>query len=672
MRFLYLFIFSFFSLSIFGQSTDQSSHKKHSPDVIKEYNRLDSLAEHYDEVDYNADSLLKYCELHFDMAVKIGEYGKSVNNFRNYVTELLEFDSQKADSICDVLLQYEDQLRTDNGDLGFVYDKKARVLRQQQKIREATKYFDKAYENLGEKNWLHKADALFASGVGSSKLGDLVRAIDKYEKAYKIYQMEGDSTYMLHTKKSIIILYSKIDMYDKVEEEYDAIQPLIDRDQPISQMLTHYNRSLDYRKQGKLEREYEFLVKARATESYKTNPDAVYSSVINGAFVSYFRRTGDKDSLQYYMDKVTSVKDELMKDPMKKFYYFTAEKDYYLGLKDYKRALTSLGNYEKYNNNSSAEVSMRLLMEKAEVYRELENYMESQQYFQKYTILKDSIFRAANTQSLLYQQTKFESELKEQEIATKTAELALEKKRRSNQLWIFGSLLIGALLLGLSYLIYRSRLQVVKEKQLKDKYTEDLLTETEKEKKRISVNLHDGVGQNLMLIKNQISLSENSKINDIVEDVIKTVRSISQDLHPIQLDQLGLTGALRNTLSNTHEFSEVFVNYEIENVDGLFTKDHETHIYRAIQELINNVIKHSQAEALKVDVSKHEEFVAIDLKDNGGGFDFTEEYNKIGSLGLKTIKERVRLLGGNLVFDTTKGLGTEVHIQIPYKKIPHA
>ena len=104
-------------------------------------------------------------------------------------------------------------------------------------------------------------------------------------------------------------------------------------------------------------------------------------------------------------------------------------------------------------------------------------------------------------------------------------------------------------------------------------------------------------------------------------------------------------------------------------MDGLFSKNQELNIYRIAQEVLSNVVKHSEAKACKIDLKKSNDQIIFQIKDNGKGFDVSEEFKKIGSLGLKTLKGRVEQLNGSLLFDTTKGGGTTVKFIFPLPKL---
>ena len=151
----------------------------------------------------------------------------------------------------------------------------------------------------------------------------------------------------------------------------------------------------------------------------------------------------------------------------------------------------------------------------------------------------------------------------------------------------------------------------------------------------------------------------------MVDHTIEEVRTISRDLHPFQLQELGITKAIENTINLIDENTTLFISAEIDNIDNIFSKEDEVNIYRIIQESLSNILKHAQAEAGKVSVKKFTNNILISIRDNGVGFDFTEKYQDVKSLGLKTLLERTKFLKGQMKVTSKKDTGTVLEFQFP-------
>ena len=153
--------------------------------------------------------------------------------------------------------------------------------------------------------------------------------------------------------------------------------------------------------------------------------------------------------------------------------------------------------------------------------------------------------------------------------------------------------------------------------------------------------------------------------NIMVDAAIDEVRSISRDLHPFQLQEMGITKAIEFTINQIDENTSLFISSDIDNIDNVFSKEGEINIYRIVQESLSNVLKHAKAEASKVSVKRFANSIIISIRDNGIGFDFAEEYQDVKSLGLKTLLERTKFLKGQMKVYSRKDSGTVLEFQFP-------
>ena len=213
-----------------------------------------------------------------------------------------------------------------------------------------------------------------------------------------------------------------------------------------------------------------------------------------------------------------------------------------------------------------------------------------------------------------------------------------------------------------------------REAQARAEYTFQLIASQEAERMRIARELHDGVGQNLLLIKNrtQLEMTKTKLPDDLREDLqsisnlatqsIAEVRQISRDLHPHQLDLLGLTRALRALVDNADESSTIAINGKFDSADDVFPREAATNIYRIVQESLNNILKHSRAKKARITLERDVHEVLLRIEDDGCGFKSGDGGK---GLGLKNIAERVRMLGGKIKLDSQPDKGTRIEITIP-------
>jgi len=211
-----------------------------------------------------------------------------------------------------------------------------------------------------------------------------------------------------------------------------------------------------------------------------------------------------------------------------------------------------------------------------------------------------------------------------------------------------------------------------------------LLNAQEMERKRISMELHDELGQALSVTKLRIraiekGLSEGQpeireeceELLGYMDHVIEDVRRLSLALSPTVLEDLGLTSALRWLVSNFPVIPNTKITADIAEIDHLFPRNQWITIYRVIQEALTNIGKHAQAENVSVVVRCHDDTVVFSVEDDGKGFDPKRASMRDVSgkgLGLATMAERVRMMGGVLDLWSRERKGTRVTFSIPVEK----
>ena len=217
---------------------------------------------------------------------------------------------------------------------------------------------------------------------------------------------------------------------------------------------------------------------------------------------------------------------------------------------------------------------------------------------------------------------------------------------------------------------------IEKEKEVRRIYTQKLLTVQEEQCRRISNELHDSVGQDLLVVKNLISLGKNNNINVIENNsyydkivnsasrAIDEVRDISRALHPVQLEKLGLTLAIKSVIDRFKETTEIACSSSVDDINGILKKESEIHLYRIVQESLNNATKHSKAENVSVVISKKTDSISLSIEDDGVGFDFSKTEKTADGLGLNSISERVNLLNGKLEIKTGLNKGTHILVTL--------
>ncbi len=205
----------------------------------------------------------------------------------------------------------------------------------------------------------------------------------------------------------------------------------------------------------------------------------------------------------------------------------------------------------------------------------------------------------------------------------------------------------------------------VEKRALQRDFSRQLIQTQESEKQRISQELHDSIGQNILFIKNQLTKNNTqnhlSPIIETVNDTIEEVRNISKDLYPNQLEKYGLTATVETLCEKVAESTGIFMSADFQDTEKYLSKETKIHVYRIIQESVNNVIKHAAATALRVTAEKQADNIRYLIQDNGKGFDKAILAKKQQrSFGLLGMEERVKMLGGKLEVESRIAEGTKL------------
>jgi signal transduction histidine kinase len=227
---------------------------------------------------------------------------------------------------------------------------------------------------------------------------------------------------------------------------------------------------------------------------------------------------------------------------------------------------------------------------------------------------------------------------------------------------------------GIGGLVYYRRHRALRTKQLMlEAFSQRLLDSQEKERKRIASELHDSLGQELLVIKSQAALglreaAENSPakhrlaaISAAAGEAIEEVRSIAYALRPYQLDRLGFTRAVDAMIRQVASPSGIRFTTRLEPIDGVFSRDAEVSLYRIVQESVSNIVRHSRATDATVELLRRPEWIELNISDNGTGFVVEADMTGLGVIG---IMERARLLGGTAHIDSLPSAGTRITVRI--------
>ncbi len=214
--------------------------------------------------------------------------------------------------------------------------------------------------------------------------------------------------------------------------------------------------------------------------------------------------------------------------------------------------------------------------------------------------------------------------------------------------------------------------------------SQEMIRIQEDERGRMSREIHDNLGGSLLALKINIhslftkkgevdgsKKEEYNRLMDYLNGIIESSRNLSRNLSPVGFKSIGLKRAIVELVNTLNRNKNIDIAMKLSDISNFFPGDWDVNIYRIIQEALNNIIKHSNADKVEISAKSYKNKLTIRIKDNGKGIDFDElsslESEDIG-LGLLIMRERSYLIGGEFEILSRNGKGTVIKIEIPKSK----
>lgn len=338
---------------------------------------------------------------------------------------------------------------------------------------------------------------------------------------------------------------------------------------------------------------------------------------------------------------------------------------------------------KKGGDNSHLEV---LLDYQSRLYEDWGKPAQALAYYKAFKQLTDSMTSIQNKQYASQLEVEFETEKKESRI--KLQQASIRQKNILNYVFA-GSTILILLLTFFIYRTYRQKrklqqqriLELETEKQLLA--TQSLLKGQEDERSRLAKDLHDGLGGLLSGVKlqlgamkgNLILTEEHGRIfnNALIklDESISEMRRVAHNMMPEALMKLGLQHALQDYCESLSQSQPFRIETAFYGLDKRLEPSVEIVVYRIVQELVNNAVKHSGATTILAQVMSQDNLITITVEDNGKGFE-QSQLEKIRTAGMQNIQSRVNYLRGTIDIQSTPGKGTSVHIECPVDGAQHA
>lgn len=222
--------------------------------------------------------------------------------------------------------------------------------------------------------------------------------------------------------------------------------------------------------------------------------------------------------------------------------------------------------------------------------------------------------------------------------------------------------------------------EAVEEEQSAEPTVVRIIEAQERERRRLSRQMHDGPAQSLTNLILQAEICERlmdkdpeqartelANLKHAVTGTFQKVKEFILNLRPMMLDDLGLVPTLRRYMESLSETTDIQANLTVTGGERRLVSHEEVTIFRVIQDLLNNAQEYSHAGNVQVNLDLGEDLIRVSVEDDGEGFDITEALNssEAEQLGLKTIRERIEMLGGEVHFESSLGQGMKANLELP-------
>lgn len=525
----------------------------------------------------------------------------------------------------------------------------------------------RSYEQLG---------ALYQQQYGYNKY-----TLDAYFNSMKYYHLQGDSLgyYNVHiligdyyTQDLFMQPYAReylgkaLQYFKRKQNQPKVIEcrlafaNLIQKKDPIPRSLISELRETE-----------------RMSAQYKQSYSQAYAQNL---LANTYLRSKQPDSAQYFASRSLVMSKQLNTNWLIALNYF------YLGLVEQFKGHPdeAIAAYQKSYQLAEAEKNMGMIREIAR--HTADSYSHKGDYKKAY----ESALKTLDYTTQLYYSEQTKS-IRLQELNSQVKTLAVEKQlveEQSRHQHILNTMLAVGLIisvLGVFALIFGRRQQklinhqqtVIAQQQIRDlelKSLQAMIEGQESERSRIARDLHDGLGIQLSRIKlfveahqEQLPLSVKEPLNQFLDEACTETRLISSDLRPYALSTFGLIPALEDLVQKLNLVNETALTLEHYGDVPELGDEASVMIYRVVQELLNNALKHADAELITVQMMTNEEAMLISVDDDGKGGNF--ETNSLKGNGIANIKSRISYLGGQVMWQSEPGKGTSVMISLPMQKL---
>jgi signal transduction histidine kinase len=577
-------------------------------------------------------------------------------------------------------LQLASRLNYKKG-IAQAYNDMAIILIDQAKYRSALKYVE---ESLSIRKQLKDSIGTAASynklGIIAQKQGRLKEALQNQIEALKIYRQLNKDKWIGYTLNNLAIIHQNLGDYEKaLEYHQEGLEYRIRLNDTEGEATSYGNMANLYALIHDTVRSISYYEKAIAISRELKKEDLISGNLSNIGNIFLARKEYSK-ALGLYQESLRIR--ERIGDSKGISSTLSRIGTVYVETQDYKKANEALQRSLKIAQRISVpEEKLGALIALAKLKSLTHQTDSSFILMNRYIALKDSLYDTRLKQQIVDVQTQYETDKLEQDLnlIKKDKEFTeIKLQQRKTEIWLLIFVIISITGAGI-FLFYRhqqkQKAAVIAERILvQEARINAVFQAQEEERRRIAKELHDGIGQTINAIKmNYTGLAEKidqpelardfKKVEKMLENAGSEVRNISHQMIPRELEQFGLIPAVEGMLALYFEKTPLEVQFEHTGFTERVEQKIELVLFRVLQELVSNVVKHSRANILNVQLIRFNTHVVLNVTDDGIGFN-VDSMEKSG-IGLLNMASRIEAINGHLHFDSDPGKGTTVTIRTP-------
>ncbi len=569
------------------------------------------------------------------------------------------------------MLSLSKEIKDDSLEI-YSYNLKGDILHEKSKFKESIEAYEKALD-LNNKYERLKAYSYNGIGNNQSKQENFEDAVKTFLKVLDMFETVKDTFMIIGTNIHLANDFRKLKDYENAELYYKKAVEFNNSKNEFLDNFIYNNLSDLYNDMEKPELSLENSAKALAYFKKMNYEKYIPYPLFNRA-VAYSKLGNTEKAEENYLKAIELYKKYNNDFELANSYSSLAS--LYLNSNDINKAIAfSKKAVESSDKVQSKEFQVLSYKTLSEAYKKSNDFQNSIKYFSIYDSLNNAYYEENKLKITKDLSVKYQTEKKEKELLqTRTEKAETELKLSKTRDWIF--VLIGGLIIAviLFFAINQRNKRKAQEQitQEKERGLKAIIEAQEEERSKIARDLHDGVVQQLgsVILKSRNIFSNHNLINqketiellESLENSNQDLRNISHQMMPRALKDLGIIPALNDLLEGSLGLSNINYSLEHYNIKHRPPQKIEVTIYRITQELINNIIKHSKATEVSVQVFNTNNTVILIVEDNGVGFSSKKAKNGIGLLN---ISNRLDLVNGNVNFEPSPKSGTLVTIKIP-------